>query len=155
MLLYRICKTKHLKKPIAEGCLHTEGRWNNKGTLIGYTSENESTAMLEILVNLQELSILKMHYSLITLELDDALIKMDFDVEKTFKNWRNAVETRQFSRQWVNAEKYENYAAIVVPSVVVPHSKNCIINAQFNDLNQYLTEKAVEPLTWDSRLIKN
>ncbi|VAW49212.1 hypothetical protein MNBD_GAMMA04-573, partial [hydrothermal vent metagenome] len=66
---YRIVKSKWVNTAFdGEGAKRYGGRWNSKGVVCVYLANSISLAMLEILVHINQQSLLK-HYQLFELEL--------------------------------------------------------------------------------------
>src|SRR5918997_70680 len=72
---WRIVKSRHAGSAFdGEGARLYGGRWNSPGTRMVYTSGSVSLAVLEVLVPLQEASLIS-SYSLISARFDDALVE--------------------------------------------------------------------------------
>ena len=85
---WRIVKNRHASTAFdGEGARLYGGRWNSPGTRMVYTSSTISLAVLEVLVNLQEASLLS-SYSLISSSVDDALVER-LDRSRLPDGWRS------------------------------------------------------------------
>jgi RES domain-containing protein len=72
---WRIVKSRHAGTAFdGEGAGLYGGRWNSPGTRMVYTSSTISLAVLEVLVHLQEASLLS-SYSLLSVSFDDAFVE--------------------------------------------------------------------------------
>ncbi len=129
---WRIVKTKYLDGAFSgEGAARTGGRWNSIGTRVVYTSSAASLALLEILVNLASTAPLN-GYALIEIALDEELVEVVAPSELP-SDWRkNPAPTaaRLLGDTWVREMRS---AALAVPSAIVPHEPNYLLNPQHAD----------------------
>lgn len=105
-----------------KGGLNFASRWNHIGQTIVYTADHPSTALLEILVNV-DLEDLPETYQLLRILIpDDTSIKIA-DLED---NWQN--DTQYLRDFWSNFCKQGQEAVLKVPSVITPYTFNYLIN---------------------------
>src|SRR3712207_9538441 len=84
---WRIVKSRYAAAAFdGEGARLYGVRWNSPGTRMVYTSSTISLAVLEVLVHLQEASLLS-SYSLVSVSFDDALIEC-LDRSRLPDGWR-------------------------------------------------------------------
>jgi RES domain-containing protein len=117
----RICRAKYPDLD-GKGAAKSGGRWNSPGTPIVYASSCGALAVLEYRVhthvNPDDLLIY-------TIEIPDAL-----QVERS--TWMPEIATsRSFGDAWV---KTKRSPILSVPSVVVPHQTNYLINPEHPDI---------------------
>ena len=102
-------------------------RWNHKGAPIVYCSDHPATAMLEILVNV-DAEDLPDSYQLLEIDVPDAIVPVSPDLPD---GWR---DDQQSSRD--TFDRFCEAAAspiMTVPSVVMPHAFNHLINPRHPD----------------------
>ncbi len=149
---WRLTKTKHLPHAFdGEGPRLYGSRWNSPGRRVVYVSESLALAVLEVLVHLQDTSILSA-YSIIRVSFDEALV-ITVDPSTLPKNWRQSpppTETQAIGDAWIDAG---SSAILNVPSAVVESEHNYLINPAHRDFNLVATEPAV-PYELDSRLLR-
>jgi len=101
------------------GAALAPGRWNRGGQRVVYAAEHPALATLEVLVHLGlDLDLLPPDYVLLDISLPDALI------ERAPGVWA-ARAARTFGSTWLRRGAH---AALAVPSAVVPHGWNYLIN---------------------------
>lgn len=148
---WRIVKTKRAATAFdGEGARRAGGRWNSVGTPMVYTSATIALASLEILVHLEDSSVLP-HYSVLPVEFDAAQV-IELNSAKLPPNWRDAVAPavlQQISDAWVSAQ---NSVILRVPSVIVPSENNYLINPRHPDFAT-LKIGPPQPFEFDSRLL--
>jgi RES domain-containing protein len=115
-------------------------RWNHRGTSIVYCSDHPSTAMLEILVNI-DAEDLPDTYQLLEIDIPDTIVPFSPD---PLANWR--------SDQRTTRDAYDRFCAeakspvMTVPSVVMPHAFNHLINPRHGDAGQIMIKSADQHL---------
>jgi RES domain-containing protein len=111
----RICRAKYPDLE-GKGAALTGGRWNSQGTAVVYTSSCSALAVLEYRVHT---SVDPADLLLYRLELPESLL-----VETAA--WMPDIATsRKFGDVWANSMRSP---ILVVPSVVVPHQMNILLN---------------------------
>ena len=89
MRLWRLVKTKYAESAFdGEGARLHGGRWNSPGTLVAYASDSSALAVLEVLVNLKDDSVLS-SYSLVSATIPDELIET-LDRRALPTNWNSS-----------------------------------------------------------------
>jgi RES domain-containing protein len=133
-----------------EGARLYGGRWNSPGTRMVYTSSTISLAVLEVLVHLQEASLLS-SYSLISAGFDDALVER-LDHSMLPDGWRTYPAPSDLQRigdDWVRSQRS---VALEVPSVIVESESNYLLNPAHPDFSSVVIGES-EPFTFDERLL--
>jgi RES domain-containing protein len=124
---WRIVKSKYVVGAFSgQSASDYGGRWNSPGTRIVYTASSTSLALLEILVHLGFPQTLP-SCSLILAIFDEGLA-LDLDVSSLPDNWREQPpprETQVIGDEWVAGGRS---AVLAVPSVIIPHETNLLIN---------------------------
>jgi RES domain-containing protein len=148
---WRIVKSRYASTAFdGEGARLYGGRWNSPGTRMVYTSSTISLAVLEVLVHLQEASLLS-SYSLISADLDDALVER-LDHSMLPDGWRTYPAPSDLQRigdDWVRSQRS---VALEVPSVIVVRESNYLLNPTHPDFASVIIGEP-EPFTFDERLL--
>jgi len=129
-----------------DGGLRSVGRWNHKGDRIVYCSDHPSTAMLEILVHLDPED-LPESYQLIEIDIPD-----DLPIRQRIpENWRDDPQVcREF---WRAAVAAGDTALLRVPSAIMPHAFNLLINPAHPDAVRVSIQAATRHLL-DPRFLR-
>lgn len=150
--LYRICKTKFVSSAFdGEGARLHSGRWNSPGTPMVYLASSLSLAILEILVHADS-SILP-EYSYFEITCDEKFILDVSDIATLPPDWYTSPppdEIRFIGDKWIADAKS---ALLSVPSAIVPHEKNFLLNPAHSDFKALNIGKPVS-LALDRRLFK-
>ena len=149
--VYRIVKSKWASSVFdGEGAKRYGGRWNSKGVACVYLANSVSLAMLEILVHVNQQSLLK-HYQLFELELPIKQIQR-LDQSALSQNWNTdpaPKETATIGDQWLqNTSKL----ALALPSCIVPIENNFLINIHHADFQKIVQQAKQIPFEFDSQL---
>ena len=148
---WRIVKSRYASTAFdGEGARLYGGLWNSPGTRMVYTSSTISLAVLEVLVHLQEASILS-SYSLISAGFDDVLVER-LDRSMLPDGWRSypaPSELQRIGDEWVRRQRS---AVLEVPSVIVERESNYLLNPAHPDFSSVVIG-GPEPFTFDERLL--
>ena len=150
MFVYRIAKKKHIRNLSGIGARLYGGRWNRKGIGIVYTSESRALALVEFLVNVP-FSILPNKLCIATVEIDDQIRTIEIPLGDLPKNWRKfpaPLELAEIGSKWAVSNES---LALRVPSAVVPHEFNLLINPSHPDM-KHVAITTVDGLEMDKRL---
>jgi RES domain-containing protein len=127
MRVWRIANHKHLKSAFTgEGARLYGGRWNSPGTLMIYTAQSQSLAILEMLVHLDSPELLK-KYVLFAVEIDAVLVT-PLDQSSLPKNWKAdpvPATVQVVGDAWAASR---SSVALSVPSALVPDESNFLLN---------------------------
>lgn len=114
------------------------GRWNNRGTPIVYCTDHPSTAMLEVLVHFDP-SAMPESYKLLEIEVPHAITPVAPDLPEA---WRDDL---QVTRDQFDAFCAEAASPVMtVPSVIMPHAFNHLINPRHPDAGAITITRAIE-----------
>ncbi len=152
MLLYRISKSAHIKDLTGIGARLYGGRWNHRGVALLYTSESWSLATVEYLVHLS-MPEAPSDLSMATLEVPDDIVPEELDPSSLPKNWRETpapIKLADLGTEWARSK---TSLLLRVPSAVVEHEHNIIINPAHDDMSRVKLVK-VEPYRLDERLTR-
>jgi RES domain-containing protein len=147
---WRIVKAKHALSAFdGEGARRFGSRWTSAGVRVVFTSETLSLATLEILVHLQSSSILT-SYVTFSVEFPEEVVQ-DLDHTRLPKDWRSSppsLPTQMIGEEWV---KTASSAILKVPSAVIVHEHNYLMNPLHPDFSKLLISPP-RPLDIDPRL---
>jgi len=123
---WRVTAAKHAETAFdGEGARRWGGRWNSRGRAAVYTSATTSLALLETLVH-ADLGLLPF-YATIPVSFDAELLTR-FEVEGLPGRWRALPipgEAQALGDRWLESQAS---CVLEVPSVVVPHESNFVLN---------------------------
>lgn len=150
---YRLTKSTRISTAFdGEGAWRYGGRWNSPGVRIVYTSGTLSLAMLEIMVHLEDYSVLCKDYSYIAIEIPMGLISA-VDPKDLPARWDSAppgMASQNVGDAWVLEQRS---AVLSVPTVLVPEERNYLLNPQHPDFSKIVIGKP-QRLCFDPRFIK-
>lgn len=152
MIVYRIAKTKHIRNLSGTGARIHGGRWNRKGIGILYTSESRALATVEYIVHVP-LSIVPTDLSIASLEIPAPIIPKMISTSELPANWYNypgCSDLAELGTNWVLAN---DSLLLRVPSSVIKHEFNILINPSHPDMS-HVTISHVEEFTFDERLFQ-
>jgi RES domain-containing protein len=119
MRLWRISNYADLS---GRGGMVSAGRWNFSNTPLVYCADHPATALLEILVHVDAEDMPK-DYQLLEIELPDSTAILVPDLPQ---NWKDDVMlTRRLGTDFIVVG---THAAMEVPCVIVPFTKNYLLN---------------------------
>ncbi len=127
MLLYRIARTEHIRDLSGEGARLYGGRWNHRGTPLIYTSETRALATIEFAVH-AALTQAPAALSLATLEVARGASVSDLDESNLPDGWRHYPPPSELPNLGSSWAVSKETLLLRVPSAVVPHESNILIN---------------------------
>ena len=132
MKLWRISNYDDLK---GSGGLIAPGRWHNRGIPVVYLAESPALAMLEILVNFElELDEIPSNYQLLDIESGETTCISTLSDKSLPVDWASNVDlTRAIGDEWLSSLKSP---LLRVPSAIVPHSYNYLLNPRHEAASQ-------------------
>lgn len=150
-IVYRICKTKFVAQAFdGEGAFRFGGRWNSRGTRIIYMAGSLALAALEMLVHLDDDSILP-EYSYVPAEIPPEIILPVENFRALPKNWSASpapLIIHGIGDDWAR----ERVSAVLeVPTSIVPLEKNYLLNPAHPDFAKIKTS-AASGFVFDARL---
>lgn len=135
MKVYRIALTKNINDLTGIGAQLYGGRWNKKGVGVIYTSESRSLATVEWLVHMP-IAYAPKNLNIATIEIPDSIKLKEIKTSDLSASWRNYPapdEIAEIGTQWVLSN---TSLALRVPSVVVEHEFNILINPLHPDMKR-------------------
>ncbi|HEX9757246.1 MAG TPA: RES family NAD+ phosphorylase [Nitrospiria bacterium] len=151
--VYRISLAKHARDLSGRGARLIGGRWNRRDTGVIYTSEHRSLAAMEYLVHVS-LPYLPAEIKIVSIGVPDTGIPKEIDPAKLPTDWNRypaPFSLADIGTQWVSSMESLLFR---VPSAVVPHEFNILINPAHPEMKSVKILK-VENFEYDSRLHKN
>jgi len=136
-----------------QGGLRAAARWHNAGAPIVYTASSPASALVEMLVHLElgDVDHLPDSFLLLMIEIPDSIAIIDLDEKMLSAKWRMMEEeTRSAGDAWLQES---NSAVMSVPSAIVPHTKNYLINPSHPDAKK-IKIRSYGHYPFDSRLFK-
>ena len=139
MELWRLCRRPHADLT-GEGARRLGGRWNSPGRPVVYLAEHPALAALELRVHLDlPFELLPADFVLMRVALPDPLAR-DLDGIPP--------ATATVGDAWLAKA---GSAALRVPSVLVPHAWNVLLNPRHKDAGE-ASVVTIEPFGFDPRL---
>jgi RES domain-containing protein len=149
---YRISKRKFAHTAFTgEGARLHGGRWNSKGIPLVYTAEHISLAVLEIMVGLEDTSLLP-SYVVFELEFEKRLVEFieARDLPGDWQSFPHPVSTQELGDRWLAESRT---AILGVPSSLVPAERNYLINPRHTDFPE-IGIGDPQPFDLDPRLLR-
>ena len=134
-----------------EGARLYGGRWNPKGWELIYTTETQSLALLEMMVQDDRL---RARYVLIPAMLPQDLRETRIESSQLPQAWRTIGARdvlQRLGREWLQAGQT---AVLNVPSAVVPAERNLLLNPRHPDFARIRIGDP-QSLDTDTRLLRN
>ena len=132
-VVYRICKTKFMAQAFdGEGAFRFGGRWNSRGTRIIYMAGSLALAVLEMLVHLDDDSLLP-KYSYVPAEIPPDLIIPVENYRALPKDWSASPAPLAIPHIGEERAREAGSVALEVPTSIVPLEKNYLLNPAHPD----------------------
>jgi RES domain-containing protein len=149
---YRITKKKFAHTAFTgEGARLHGGRWNSKGIPLVYTAEHISLAVLEVMVGLEDTSLLP-SYLIFELEFERRLVEFieAGDLPRDWQSFPHPVSTQVIGDRWLAESRT---AILGVPSSLIPAERNYLINPRHPDYPG-ISISDPQPFNLDPRLLR-
>ena len=148
--VYRIVQKPFAKSAFTgAGSRQYPGRWNSTGIPIVYTSGSVALATLEMLVHLNsEIDLFEYRLFRVGVPTDSIEIVAPKKLPKTWKQDNPTGAAQEFGTVWSLSTRS---LALCVPSVVVPHDSNYLLNPTHPDF-ALIEIGRPEKYTFDPRL---
>lgn len=154
--LYRIVHKQYQDEPfsgkggLCTGGLYNKSRWASRGQFVSYAADHLATATLETLTGLQRADLMtEMVYARAEIDDQHAAVLSEQDLPEGWDQLPAPDATREVGDAWL---KVEDSVVLRVPSVVLPHSYNYVVNAAHPD-RPALRVVEVTPLLLDNRVL--
>ncbi len=144
MLLWRISRHLDLK---GTGGLRAIGRWHYPGQPVVYLTESVASALLEVCVHTAANDI-PYSYTLLCVQGPDPTPPA-ITINDLPEQWRDQQEiTRELGTAWLRKQEA---ALLQIPSAIVPHTKNFLLNPLHPDAAMFRITEAMD-YPFDERL---
>lgn len=149
MEVFRICREEFAGELMASG---KENRWNRDRQYVIYTGCSRSLSTLENVVSKSGIT-LKSKYKVMVISIadDDCLVRQ-LRTDELPIDWRTMAARPLL--QEIGAKWYNRIETLVlkVPSVVIPHEHNYILNTKHPLFKRSIHLVRTEDYFWDNRL---
>ena len=152
MRVFRIAKARYIMDLSGAGARLNGGRWNHTGISIIYTSLSRALATVEYLVHVPR-AILPRNLSIATVEIPDGIVPDGVKTADLPGNWRQYPPPPDLAEIGSNWALSNRSLLLQVPSVVVAHEYNILINPAHPDMRR-VNIADVQPYVLDERLIR-
>jgi RES domain-containing protein len=131
------------------GGLQAAGRWHTRGKRIVYLADHPASALLEMLVHMDR-DLIPATYRLLRVVVSGTVAMDKVGTDTLASDWRTQPAlTRQIGDQWLDRS---STALLEVPSVIVPHGKNFLLNPVHPDAAKVAIADVVDA-PFDPRLL--
>lgn len=148
---WRIVKTRYSADAFSgDGARLYGGRWNSPGIAMVYTAGSKSLATLELLVHLDNTSVLP-SFSNCPIDFDDSLVE-SIDPAMLPRDWRQSpppISLQAVGNNWIARG---SSVVLRVPSAVIESEYNYLLNPAHSDFKKLAIGK-MEVFKLDPRLI--
>ncbi|MGC2323421.1 MAG: RES domain-containing protein [Terriglobales bacterium] len=149
--VYRVLRRKYARNPSdGEGAYRYGGRWSSPGTRLSYASEHQSLAMLEYFVHLDR-DDPPDDLVLAIADVPDDLSRETVKVGSLPAHWRDSAAPGELARFGDQFVQRGEHCMLLVPSVLAPSERNCLINPGHSDYRR-IVAGGLEPVTYDPRM---
>ncbi|GIV60340.1 MAG: hypothetical protein KatS3mg043_1429 [Rhodothermaceae bacterium] len=153
-LAWRLTKARYKDTALrGYGSLLHGGRWHHRGVPVVYAADTPALALLETMVHLEEADLLAFEFVAFPIRFGDDLLEV-LDTEALPEDW-NAwpwpASTQHLGTNWFMSQRS---VVLRVPSAVVPHQYNYLINPTHPDFSR-LEIGPAEPFPVDPRLARH
>jgi RES domain-containing protein len=151
--VWRITSVRYADQAFdGEGARRYGGRWNRPGVAVVYCSTTLSLAALEFFVHLEP-SLAPKGLVCVAAEIPGDVSTEEIKPEDLPANWRSYPAPERLldlGTEWADSLRT---AVLIVPSSVIPHEKNVLLNPAHPD-TQKLRIRPYEPFSFDPRMWK-
>ncbi|WP_175838574.1 RES family NAD+ phosphorylase [Burkholderia anthina] len=147
--LWRISNYADLK---GIGGLRAGGRWHFAGQPVVYLAEHPALALLETLVHFEITTVAQLPsgYQLLRIEAPESVDVAEIVERDAPADWRTNLDwTRSAGIEWLHTQPS---ALLRVPSVVVPHAHNFLLNPLHPDASAIRIAEVMQS-PYDSRIL--
>ena len=152
MIVWRITSARYADSALTgEGARRSGGRFNSPGTPVVYTSDSLALAVLEVVVHLPTYRALRGRVAL-RLDVPDPLVETVAEADLP-ADWRSTPPSRSTQALGDAWARDGRSAALLLPSVLLPHHTNLLLNPAHPAFDQ-VSVGAPETVPVDPRLVK-
>lgn len=151
--VWRITTARHAERAFdGEGARLYGGRWNHSGTPLVYTSWTLSLCALEYFVHLEP-AMAPRSLVAIRAEIPADLRIESLEPSELPPDWRTYPAPDSLKDLGTAWARKQEAAALSVPSAVIPHERNVLLNPAHPDFGRIRIHPA-EPFAFDPRMWK-
>lgn len=148
---WRLTKARYQETTLSGyGSMLHGGRWHFKGVPVVYAADSPALALLETMVHLEETDLLAFAYLALPIRFDEAYLTVldEQDLPGDWNVWPWPESTQYLGTRWLDERRS---VVLRVPSAVVPHQSNYLINPTHPDFSR-LDVGPAAPFPIDPRL---
>ena len=151
LTLYRIIHKQYQDDPFSgKGGLYNKSRWASRGQLVSYAADHLATATLETLAGVQRADLMtEMVFARAEIDAQHESVLSKDQLPPDWNALPASDQTRTVGDAWLAAA---HSVVLRVPSVVLPHSYNYVVNPSHPDQSA-LRVVEVTPLLLDNRVL--
>ena len=149
--MWRLCAAKYRDTAFSgDGARLYGGRWSPPGIAVVYAAESRALAVVEILANVDDAEVLfDVAWVVVSAEIPAGMIESPTRLPDSWRQFPHPVETQTLGSEWARAGKF---AALRVPSAVVPGEFNYLLNPAHADFKR-VKIGSPESFAFDPRLL--
>jgi RES domain-containing protein len=133
------------------GGMHSDGRWHTIGHPVIYAGEHPALSMVEVMAHMRlSLANIPTTLQLIPIDVQDGASTSPSPTLPT--GWQaNEPTTQAIGNEWL-----DSLAGLLmpVPSAILAHSTNYLINPRHPEAKTHLSEGNIEPFWFDKRFLR-
>ena len=149
--VYRLLREKYARTPFdGEGAYRYGGRWSSPGVRLTYTSEHQSLALLEYFVHIDK-DDPPDDLVLASAEVPDDLHRERVEINGLPANWRAPAAPPELAQIGDDFVRRGEHSLLLVPSVLAPDEKNCLINPAHPESKRIVMQESVA-VAYDPRM---
>lgn len=150
MELFRISSEEYSQQLTYSGA---SNRWNKRGEYVIYTGSTRSLSTLELIVHRNFIKPdINYKVMIISVTVSDNMVKTlkTNDLPKNWRLFEAYTKLQKIGSDWFNSKET---LLLKVPSAVIPHEYNYIINTDHPDFKKNVKLIRTEGYFWDERLL--
>ena len=133
------------------GGQHVDGRWHTRPRSVIYAAEHPALAALEVMAHMR-LSMANIPTTLKLIMIEVAAGAAISPMPELPDGWQaNEATTQVLGNRWLDAGEA---LLLPLPSAVLPHATNYLINPQHAQAATHLSEADIEPFWFDRRYLR-
>ncbi len=149
--VYRVLRRRYARTPFdGEGAYRYGGRWSSPGVRLCYTSEQQSLALLEYFVHLDQ-DDPPVDLVLAVAEVPDDVSAEQVRISELPANWRAPAAPPRLANIGDEFVQRGEQCLLLVPSVLAPDEHNCLINPAHPEFKRIVLRRP-EPVAYDPRM---
>lgn len=151
MEVFRICKEEYAGRLTASG---SANRWNVKGQQVIYAGSSRSLATLEMVVHKGAIELSSAYQMMVVSIADEDYLIKQVQLKSLPRDWRTLAgypALQKIGSNWYSAQET---LILKVPSAVIVHEYNYIINIEHPDFSNNVHLVRAEDYFWDTRLLQ-